>query len=177
MADIKPPFTAESARQKVKAAQNLWNTQLVYLQYIFTSVKSIVADRLRDPTRISTAYTPDTVWRNRDQFLKGTDEVIQFLTKKWQKEKSYRLRKELFAFTDNHIAVQFWYEYQDASDGMKWKRCYGLEDWTYGYESGKMRKRQMSGNDLLLGPNGNGEGRWFVEGVDVEDAIITEEHW
>ncbi|QKX57047.1 uncharacterized protein TRUGW13939_04155 [Talaromyces rugulosus] len=157
MADIKPPFTAESARQKVKAAQNLWNAQ--------------------DPAKISLAYTPDTVWRNRDQFVKGTDEVKELLTKKWQKEKSYRLRKELFAFTDNRIAVQFWYEYQDAYDEMKWKRCYGLEDWTFDYESGKMRKRQMSGNDILLGPNGNGQGRWFVEETDVEDAIITEEHW
>jgi nuclear transport factor 2 (NTF2) superfamily protein len=131
----------------------------------------------RDPAKISLAYTPDTIWRNRDQFVKGTDEVKELLTKKWQKEKSYRLRKELFAFTDNRIAVQFWYEYQDAYDEMKWKRCYGLEDWTFDYESGKMRKRQMSGNDILLGPNGNGQGRWFVEGTDVEDAIITEEHW
>ncbi|OKL62793.1 hypothetical protein UA08_01447 [Talaromyces atroroseus] len=157
MADIKPPFTEESARKKVKAAQNLWNTQ--------------------DPERVSVAYTPDTIWRNRDSFLQGTDAVKAFLAKKWEKEKSYRLRKELFAFTDNRIAVQFWYEYQDSSDGMKWKRCYGLEDWTFDYETGKMRKRQMSGNDLVLGPNGNGEGRWFVDGVDVEDAEITESHW
>ncbi|KAH8695061.1 hypothetical protein BGW36DRAFT_428952 [Talaromyces proteolyticus] len=157
MADIKPPFTEESARKKVKAAQDLWNTQ--------------------DPARVSVAYTPDTVWRNRDTFIKGTDAVRDFLTKKWQKEKSYRLRKELFAFTENRIAVQFWYEYQDSTDGMKWKRCYGLEDWTFDYETGKMRKRQMSGNDIVLGPNGNGEGRWFVDGIKVEEATITEEHW
>lgn len=69
------------------------------------------------------------------------------MTKKWEKEKSYRLRKELFAFTDNKIAVQFWYEFQDSHDGMRWKRCYGLEDWTFA-EDGKMRKRQMSGNDI-----------------------------
>lgn len=73
--------------------------------------------------------------------------------------------------------MQFWYEYQDSSDGMKWKRCYGLEDWTFDYETGKMRKRQMSGNDLVLGPDGDGEGRWFVEGVDVEQVEITEQHW
>ncbi|EED19348.1 conserved hypothetical protein [Talaromyces stipitatus ATCC 10500] len=156
MADIKPPFTAESAHKKVKAAQDLWNTQ--------------------DPERVTKAYTPNTIWRNRDTFLQGTDEAIAFLTKKWQKEKSYRLRKELFAFTDNRIAVQFWYEYQDSHDGMKWKRCYGLEDWTYD-ETGKMRKRQMSGNDVVLGPDGNGEGRWFVEGVDVNQVEITEQHW
>ncbi|KAL1970345.1 hypothetical protein VTN77DRAFT_5505 [Rasamsonia byssochlamydoides] len=157
MADIKPPFTEETARKKVKAAQDQWNT--------------------RDPVRVATAYTPDCIWRNRDTFIKGTDAIIALLTAKWNKERSYRLRKELFAFTDNRIAVQFWYEYQDASDGMRWKRCYGLEDWTFDYETGKMRKRQMSGNDVLIGPDGNGEGRWFVDGVDVDDVKITEEHW
>ncbi|KAB8664847.1 hypothetical protein FH972_026270 [Carpinus fangiana] len=124
-----PPFTAETAKQKVKRAQNLWNTKA--------------------------------------------------------KEKNYVLRKELFAFTDNKIAVQFWYEYQDAHDGMKWKRCYGLEDWTFA-EDGRMRKRQMSGNDVLIGPDGNGDGRWFKglgeegKGVAQEavDAVqIGEEHW
>jgi nuclear transport factor 2 (NTF2) superfamily protein len=132
---------------------------------------------VRDPVRVSAAYTPDSTWRNRDTFLKGTDAIVAFLTAKWNKEKSYRLRKELFAFTENRIAVQFWYEYQDSSDGMKWKRCYGLEDWTFDYATGKMRKRQMSGNDIVLGSNGDGEGRWFAEGADVEDAEITEEHW
>lgn len=75
------------------------------------------------------------------------------IPQKWQREHAYTLRKELFAFTDNKIAVQFWYEYRDASDGMKWKRCYGLEDWTFDDE-GKMRKRMMSGNDVLLGEGG-----------------------
>jgi uncharacterized protein len=121
----------------------------------------------------------------------GTDEIIYFLTKKWEKEKSYRLRKELFCVGgDNNekIAVQFWYEYQDSRDGMKWKRCYGLEDWTYN-EEGKMQKRMMSGNDVLLGKNGNGvavpdekiEGRWFIEGVDVDSEevtkLITDRHY
>jgi len=82
------------------------------------------------------------------------------------------LRKELFAFTASKIAVQFWYEYQDEEDGMKWKRCYGLEDWTFA-EDGRMRKRQMSGNDIELG---EGE-RWFVEGVDVNKVAISEKHW
>lgn len=104
----------------------------------------------RDPKVIAQAYTPDCIWRNRSSFLSGTAEIENFLTKKWEKEKNYQLRKELFAFTDNKIAVQFWYEFQDAHDGMKWKRCYGLEDWTFA-EDGKMRKRQMSGNDIEIG--------------------------
>ena len=73
--------------------------------------------------------------------------------------------------------MQFWYEYQDVEDEMRWKRCYGLEDWTFVQETGKMRKRMMSGNVLVLGSNGTGEGRWFVDGVDVEDVAISEEHW
>jgi hypothetical protein len=106
------------------------------------------------------------------------------IPQKWQRERNYILRKELFAFTDNKIAVQFWYEYRDVDDGMKWKRCYGLEDWTFDDE-GKMRKRMMSGNDVLLGREGDGVaveeegvmGRWFVEGVDVEGVVIGEEHF
>ncbi|OJJ42826.1 hypothetical protein ASPZODRAFT_136959 [Penicilliopsis zonata CBS 506.65] len=152
MAAIKPPFTFETATQKVKAAQDLWNSQ--------------------EPTKIAKAYTPDCIWRNRTDFLRGTDAIVAFLTAKWNREKSYRLRKELFAFTDNRIAVQFWYEYRDGSDGDRWKRCYGLEDWTFDAE-GKMCKRMMSGNDLVLG---EGE-RWFVEGVDVDLVSIGESHW
>ncbi|KAL1993775.1 hypothetical protein VTN49DRAFT_2444 [Thermomyces lanuginosus] len=158
MADIKPPFTTkEAALRKVKAAQDLWNTQ--------------------NPEIIAESYTRDSIWRNRDLFFQGTDAIVAFLTAKWNRERSYRLRKELFAYTDNRIAVQFWYEYQDAQDGMKWKRCYGLEDWTFDYDSGKMSKRQMSGNDVLIGRDGNGDGRWFVDGVDVNEVHITEEHW
>ncbi|KAF2458346.1 hypothetical protein BDY21DRAFT_342227 [Lineolata rhizophorae] len=149
---LMPPFTAETAHLKVKKAQDLWNTQT--------------------PSEIAKAYTPDSIWRNRSSFIRGTSEIEAFLTAKWAKEKSYRLRKELFAFTDNRIAVQFWYEYQDAHDGMKWKRCYGLEDWTFA-EDGRMRKRQMSGNDVEIGE----EGRWFKEGVDVNEVDIGEEHW
>lgn len=76
----------------------------------------------RDPRNVAKVYTEDTIWRNRDRFLTGTAEVEAFLTEKWNKEKEYVLRKELFAFGDNKIAVQFWYEYRDAYDGMKWKR-------------------------------------------------------
>jgi uncharacterized protein len=143
---------------------------------------------LRDPQVIAKAYTPDSVWRNRSSFLSGTTAIEEFLTKKWQKEKSYRLRKELFAFTDNKIAVQFWYEYQDAHDGMKWKRCYGLEDWTFSGD-GRMRKRQMSGNDVEIAETGmqsppsrlrysnSSAERWFVDGVDVNQVNISEAHW
>ncbi|KAJ4356007.1 uncharacterized protein N0V89_004033 [Didymosphaeria variabile] len=136
---LNPPFNKESAQAKVKKAQDLWNTQ--------------------DPKKVSGAYTPASkycpgIWRNRDVFFTGTAAIEEFLTKKWEKEKNYRLRKELFAFTDNKIAVQFWYEYQDAHDGMKWKRCYGLEDWTFA-DDGRMRKRQMSGNDVAIRDSGS----------------------
>ncbi|KAF8321287.1 DUF1348-domain-containing protein [Clavulina sp. PMI_390] len=153
---LVPPFTAETARAKVKKAQALWNTQ--------------------KPEAIAPAYTEDTIWRNRDSFLTGHEDVIKFLTKKWEKEKNYQLRKELFAFTDNKIAVQFWYEYQDAYDGMKWKRCYGLEDWTFAAD-GRMAKRQMSGNDLVLKDESE---RWFTNTTsdDERDAVtITDAHW
>lgn len=130
----------------------------------------------RNPTLVAAAYTPQCIWRNRSSFIEGTEAIVKLLTEKWEKEASYRLRKELFAFTDNRIAVQFWYEYQDRHDGMKWKRCYGLEDWTFD-ESGKMRKRMMSGNDILLGEDGNGDGRWFLDGVDVNEVDISEKHW
>ena len=137
---------------------------------------------------------PDTIWRNRGTFLNGREEVVAFLTKKWEKEKSYRLRKELFAFSENKIAVQFWYEFQDAHDGMKWKRCYGLEDWTFA-DDGKMRKRQMSGNDIEIDEAREYSRhpcvfvvqskalikvhveRWFKDGVDVNTIDISESHW
>ncbi|KAK6441787.1 hypothetical protein LTR95_001981 [Oleoguttula sp. CCFEE 5521] len=149
---LVPPFTKETAIKKVKKAQDLWNT--------------------RDPTAIAKAYTEDSIWRNRSSFLQGSDQILSFLTAKWEKEKSYRLRKELFAFSEDKIAVQFWYEYQDSHDGMKWKRCYGLEDWTFA-EDGRMRKRQMSGNDVEI----EEDQRWFVNSVDVNDIEISEAHW
>ncbi|KAI0030008.1 hypothetical protein K488DRAFT_79837 [Vararia minispora EC-137] len=149
---LVPPFTAETARAKVKKAQDIWNT--------------------RDPAICVKAYTEDSIWRNRTTFLKGHSQIIEFLTRKWEKERNYRLRKELFAFTDNKIAVQFWYEYQDAHDSMKWKRCYGLEDWTFA-EDGRMRKRQMSGNDVDIKET----ERWFANDADVNTVEIGEQHW
>ncbi|KAH3910421.1 hypothetical protein HBI56_075740 [Parastagonospora nodorum] len=149
---LNPPFTRETAHAKVKKAQDLWNGQ--------------------DPKIIAQAYTHDSIWRNRTSFVAGSVAIEEFLANKWEKEKSYRLRKELFAFSDNKIAVQFWYEYQDAQDGMKWKRCYGLEDWTFA-EDGKMRKRQMSGNDIDISE----ADRWFKDGVDVNEVDISEAHW
>ncbi|KAI9367715.1 DUF1348-domain-containing protein [Aspergillus egyptiacus] len=130
-----------------------------------------------DPVRVAAPYTPTCIWRNRTSFFSGKDAIIEFLAAKWKREHNYRLRKELFSFTDDRIAVQFWYEYQDAEDEMRWKRCYGLEHWTFDRETGKMRKRMMSGNDLILGHDGNGDGRWFLEGVDVEDVDIGPAHW
>jgi len=149
MAGILSPFTAATARSKVKAAQALWNTC--------------------NPASVVKAYTPNSVWRNRTSFLSGHSEIQAFLTQKWEKEKSYRLRKELFGFTDNKIAVQFWYEYRDAQGS--WWRCYGLEDWTFGAD-GKMEKRMMSGNDLKI----NDEERWFRDD-NVDDVAIPQGHW
>ncbi|GJE98221.1 nuclear transport factor 2 family protein [Phanerochaete sordida] len=152
MSGLVPPFTFETANRKVKVAQDLWNTQ--------------------DAARVALAYTPDCRWRNRDQFPVGREQIVQFLTKKWQKEKGYRLRKELFAFTDNKIAVTFWYEwYEDAADGTKqWWRTYGLEDWTFN-QDGIMEKRQMSGNDKKIAD----AERWFTDDVpDVNTAAIPE---
>ncbi|KAK3939428.1 hypothetical protein QBC46DRAFT_387841 [Diplogelasinospora grovesii] len=145
-----PPFTYESATKKVKAAQDAWNT--------------------KDPQTVQFAYTPDSIWRNRDTFIQGREEIVKFLTKKWDKENGYRLRKELFAFTDNRIAVQFWYEWHDETG--QWWRTYGLEDWTFA-ENGLMRKRQMSGNDVCISDN----ERWFKDDVDVNTVSIDEKHW
>ncbi|KAL8680356.1 MAG: hypothetical protein Q9224_006948 [Gallowayella concinna] len=153
----KPPFTQETAQQKVKAAQALWNT--------------------RDPQKVVQAYTLNSVWRNRSHFFDGHKSIVEFLEQKWEHERSYILRKELFAFRENKIAVQFWYEYQDLLDGMKWKRCYGIEHWTFDPE-GKMEKRMMSGNDVLIGQDGNGKGRWF-EGAgpeEIDEIALPEGH-
>ncbi|KAJ7865724.1 hypothetical protein B0H14DRAFT_3597905 [Mycena olivaceomarginata] len=149
---LLPPFTRASALQKVKLAQALWNT--------------------RTPAKVALAYTPDTIWRNCTSFLTGRAEVERFLEAKWRKEHHYVLRKDLFAFTDDKIAVQFFSEWNDAPDGKgQWYRAYGLEDWTFA-PSGLMRKRMMSGNDLPIAP----EERWFTEGVDVDKVDISERH-
>lgn len=120
-----PPFTEETARQKVQMAENAWNT--------------------KDPEKVSLAYTIDTEWRNRDQFVNGRAEVVRFLTAKWEKELDYRLKKELWAFTGNRIAVRFEYEWHDAQG--RWFRSYGNENWEF-EENGLMRRRYASINDL-----------------------------
>ncbi len=122
-----PPFTLETAKQKVRAAEDAWNT--------------------RDPVKVSLAYTEDTVWRNRNEFLSGRAEVVAFLTRKWERELDYALRKELWAFSDNRIAVRFQYESCDASG--QWWRSYGNEQWEF-TEEGLMRRREASINDVPI---------------------------
>jgi nuclear transport factor 2 (NTF2) superfamily protein len=122
-----PPFTPETARQKVQAAEDAWNT--------------------RDPERVAQAYTEDTVWRNRSEFLQGRAAVVDFLTRKWERERDYALRKELWAFTEDRIAVRFQYECRDASG--QWWRCYGNEQWEFAAD-GLMRRREASINDVPI---------------------------
>jgi uncharacterized protein len=122
-----PPFTRETATQKVQAAENAWNT--------------------RDPERVSLAYTADSVWRNRDEFFEGRSEIVAFLTRKWERELDYVLRKSLWAFTDDRIGVRFQYEWHDA-DG-RWWRSYGNELWEFD-EHGLMRRREASINDVSI---------------------------
>ena len=122
-----PPFTFESASQKVRMAENAWNS--------------------RDPERVSLAYTIDSKCRNRAEFLDGCDAIVEFLKRKWAKELDYRLIKELWAYTDNHIAVRFAYEWHD--DSGKWFRSYGNENWEFD-EYGLMRRRIASINDLSI---------------------------
>lgn len=122
-----PPFQKETAMQKVKAAEVAWNT--------------------KDPIKVSMAYTIDTEWRNRSEFLNGRQEVQEFLKRKWEKELDYKLKKELWAFTDNRIAVRFEYEWHDK-DG-NWFRSYGNENWEFD-EDGYMRKRYASINDVSI---------------------------
>jgi nuclear transport factor 2 (NTF2) superfamily protein len=122
-----PPFDAETAAQKVQAAEDAWNS--------------------RDPHRVSLAYTADSVWRNRDQFLTGRDEIVEFLTAKWARELDYALRKSLWSFTVDRIAVRFQYECHDA-DG-QWFRSYGNELWEFAPD-GLMRRREASINDLRI---------------------------
>ena len=122
-----PPFTEETARQKIQAAEDAWNS--------------------RDPERVSLAYTIDTEWRNRSDFVNGRAAVVEFLRGKWERELDYRLRKELWAFQGNRIAVRFEYEFHDASG--QWWRAYGNENWEFD-EFGLMRRRYASINDLKI---------------------------
>jgi nuclear transport factor 2 (NTF2) superfamily protein len=123
-----PPFTAETAAQKVQAAEDAWNTC--------------------DPERVSLAYTEDSVWRNRDTFLTGRAEIVTFLTGKWERELDYALRKSLWAFDRDRIAVRFQYECRDT--GGQWWRCYGNELWEFDGH-GLMGRREASINDLAIG--------------------------
>lgn len=122
-----PPFTLETALQKVQLAEDAWNSQ--------------------DPERISKAYTINTEWRNRTEFINGRDEVVAFLKRKWQKELHYKLKKELWGFRENRMAVRFEYEYQDING--QWWRAYGNENWEFD-ENGLMQKRYASINDLAI---------------------------
>ncbi|WP_375201379.1 DUF1348 family protein [Hyphococcus sp.] len=125
-----PPFTDETARAKVQAAEDAWNT--------------------RDPNRVALAYTEDSEWRNRDRFLKGRAEIRAFLAEKWAAELDYKLKKEYWAHTDNRIAVRFEYESRDA-DG-NWRRSYGNEMWEFD-KDGLMRRRYASINDAPIKEN------------------------
>lgn len=122
-----PPFTYETAVQKVRMAEDGWNG--------------------RDPAKVTLAYSEDTVWRNRSEFISGREEVQAFLTRKWDTEHEYRLIKELFAFHDNHIAVRYAYEWHD--DAGQWYRSYGNENWVFD-ENGHMQQRHASINDVAI---------------------------
>lgn len=143
-----PPYDLDTARQKVQAAEDAWNTC--------------------DPHRVSLAYTVDSVWRNRDQFVTGRAAIVEFLTAKWERERSYALRKSLWSYTGNRIAVRFQYECHDGSG--QWWRSYGNELWEFD-DHGLMRRREASINDVrieeaerrIFGPRGDDE-----RGADVE---------
>ena len=122
-----PPFTLNTALEKVQMAEDAWNS--------------------KDPLRVSKAYTLDSEWRNRAQFINGREEIVQFLTEKWKKERNYKLKKELWGFLENRMAVRFEYEYQDEND--QWYRAYGNELWEFN-ENGLMQKRFASINDLKI---------------------------
>lgn len=124
-----PPFSEETARQKVQAAEDAWNT--------------------RDPERVALAYTEDSVWRNRDEFISGRAAIVEFLRRKWARELDYALRKEMWSFHGSRIAVRFQYECHDAAG--RWWRSYGNELWEF-TEEGLMSRREASINDLAIDP-------------------------
>jgi nuclear transport factor 2 (NTF2) superfamily protein len=132
-----PPFTLETAIQKARMAENAWNG--------------------RDPQVVAMAYTEDSQWRNRSEFIQGRDEILRFLQRKWAKEIEYKLIKEVWAYTDNRIAVRFQYEWRD--DSGHYYRSYGNENWEFS-ETGLMRRREASINDVLIRP----EDRLFTWG-------------
>src|SRR5574340_347829 len=122
-----PPFTRDTAVQKIRLAEDAWNT--------------------REPQRVALAYTPDSVWRNRSEFISGREQIVRFLERKWARELDYRLIKELWTCNDNRIAVRFAYEWHD--DSGNWWRSYGNENWEFD-ERGLMRRRIASINDLPI---------------------------
>ena len=127
MTTLRPPFTLDTATAKVRAAEDAWNS--------------------RDPRRVSMAYSEDSEWRNRDQFLQGRDRIREFLSGKWQRELDYRLTKSLWTYSDDRIAVRFQYEYHNASG--QWFRAYGNELWEFD-EEGLMRRREASINEMAI---------------------------
>ena len=137
-----PPFTEETARQKVLMAENAWNS--------------------KDAERVAGAYTPDSQWRNRNEFIQGREEIVAFLKGKWEREIDYVLRKDLWAFSGNRIAVRFQYEWRNAAG--QWFRSYGNENWEFD-DLGYMRRREASINDLeisesdrrIFGPRADGD--------------------
>jgi uncharacterized protein len=124
-----PPFTEEDARKKVRMAEDAWNS--------------------KDPVKVSQAYTVDSIWRNRSEMIQGRESIQSFLKQKWDKEKDYRLIKDLWTFSDTKIAVRFQYEYHDESG--QWYRAYGNELWQFD-ENGLMKRREASINDLKIKP-------------------------
>ena len=125
-----PPFSLEDAKLKIQMAEDGWNSQ--------------------NPEKVSLAYSIDSEWRNRDLFINGRDEIVKFLTTKWENELHYKLKKEYWAHTENRIAVRFEYEYQDKSG--QWWRAYGNENWEFD-QQGLMQKRYASINDLAINEN------------------------
>ncbi len=124
---VAPPFDLAKARQKVRMAEDAWNS--------------------RDPERVSLAYTPDSTWRNRSEFFQGREAIVSFLRRKWQKEQEYRLIKDLWAFSEERIAVRFQYEWRDERGS--WFRAYGNEQWEFD-ASGLMKRREASINDVAI---------------------------
>ncbi len=124
---IRPPFTEETARAKVQAAEDAWNT--------------------RDPEKVALAYSVNSQWRNRDEFFEGREAIKEFLRRKWAKELDYKLKKELWAYTGNRISVRFEYEWHDETG--QWYRTHGNEHWEFDDE-GLMRRRDMSANDIPI---------------------------
>jgi nuclear transport factor 2 (NTF2) superfamily protein len=142
---IAPPFTLATATQKVRLAEDAWNS--------------------RDPVRVSLAYTVDSVWRNRDRFVKGRSEIQEFLTGKWQRELDYRLTKELWTFDERRIAVRF--QYESHNDSGQWFRSYGNELWEFD-DDGLMRRREASINDVAIA-EGERKFHWPAPGPRPAD--------